>query len=603
MTASLKNRFIFLSCLLFSLAMHIACICVLYSFSFHKQHNLAALFWLSSSNPHLLQIEEENRENTLEEIFEQIVVVPSNHQTPYDLLSSHRPLQLAPDLELVDSLSLVKKNPLSFPIEESSSLTSICLPKLESEPPLPSPIAAIDSFINKKPEIDPVMQTMLAPQILPQVSEMLNDKQQLSLPKENMSATTYKEDLKFPLAHPVIDLSIQNISSITDPNQMDQIAAQMKNPPALFSKIENLEVRRHFLPEISSVSRLKNYSFPSFAIANDWNHLFETHVSYTPQDKGYVFSIELFPKRDLSHYRLKQHICFILDRSSSVPRHRFAVFKRSVLKALASMQEEDSFNIFIIDKKVTYFNTSKLKVSKQNIRRAEEFLEAQTFGRRASSSDIYKSLESLLLDLSQQEIVCNAILLTAGKNTFNSTLQQQTVKKWLENKQGHITLHTAAVGRENDLTFFNLMSTSSGGFLVYSDTHASFPRKLAKLVLDLKNPLLTHLTLSAKPSDVTSVVDLTPTSQSVLYQGTPYTITGYIDDPCAFELSIQGKQHRQWIAIKKTISFADAVEADPSLENQWKMTKAHTLFLKEGKRNLLSDAEKVLKSRFEAAFE
>ncbi|KAG6559152.1 marine proteobacterial sortase target protein [Candidatus Rhabdochlamydia oedothoracis] len=603
MTASLKNRFIFLSCLVFSLAMHVACICILYSLSLHKQHNLSALFWFSSSNPHLLQIDEENKQHTLQEVFEQIVVVPSNHQTPYDLLSSNRSLELAPDLELVDSLSLVKRNPLSFSIEESYSLISVCLPKLESEPLLTPPTTSMDSFVNKKPEIDPVMQTTLAPQLLPQASETFNDKEQLSLPKENRRATIYKENLKFPLAAPAINLSIQNISPIIDPHQIDQLAAQMKSPPALFSEIEHLEVQRHFLPEISPISRLKNYCFPSFAIANDWNHLFETHVSYTPQDKGYVFSVELFPKRDLSHYRLKQHICFILDRSRAVPRHRFAVFKRAVLKALASMQEEDSFNIFIIDKKVTCFNASKLKISKQNIRQAEEFLEAQTFGSKASSSDIYKSLESLLLDLSQQEIVCNAILLTAGKNTFNSTLQQQTVKKWLENKQGHITLHTAAVGRENDLTFFNLMSTSGGGFLVYSDTHASFPRKLAKLVLDLKDPLLTHLTLSAKPSDVTSFVDLSPSSQSVLYQGTPYKITGYIDDPCTFELSIQGKQHRQWIAIKKNICFADAEEAAPYLENQWKMTKAHARFLKEGKRDLLSDAEKVLKSRFEAAFE
>ena len=348
MTASLKNRFIFLSCLIFSLAMHVACVCILYSLSLHKQHNLSALFWLSSSNPHLLQIDEENKEHTLQEVFEQIVVVPSNHQTPYDLLSSNRPLELAPDLELVDSLSLVKRNPLSFSIEESSSLTSVCLPKLESEPLLTPPATSMDSFVNKKPEIDPVMQATLAPQLL---SQTFNDKEQLSLPKENRRASIYRENLKFPLAAPAVNLSIQNISPIIDPHQMDQLVAQMKNPPALFSEIEHLEVIRHFLPEISPVSRLKNYCFPSFAIANDWNHLFETHVSYTPQDKGYVFSIELFPKRDLSHYRLKQHICFILDRSSSVPRHRFAVFKRAVLKALASMQEEDSLTFLSLIKK------------------------------------------------------------------------------------------------------------------------------------------------------------------------------------------------------------------------------------------------------------
>ncbi|MGL4540816.1 MAG: VWA domain-containing protein [Candidatus Rhabdochlamydia sp.] len=601
MTASLKNRFIFLSCLFFSLAMHVACVCILYSFPFHKQYNFSTLFCLSSTNPALLQGEEKSQEATLQEVFEQIIVIPSNHQTPYDLLSPSHTLVLAPDLESVDSLPFINKKTLSFSVEEPSSLPSVCLPKLENEPSLTTPATVMD-FVSKKPEIDPVMQMALKPQSLPQVAELFNDKEQLSLPRENMHATIEKENLEPNLDATSIDLTIQDVSSTIASDQIDQLAAQWANPPLPFFEIQEPPSERHFLPKISFVSHLKDYSFPSFAIANDWNHLFETHVSFTPQEKGYVFSIELLPRRDLSHYRLKQNICFILDRSSSVPRHRFAVFKRAVLKALASMQEEDSFNIFIIDKKVTSLNSSQLKICKQTIRQAEDFLETQTFGRRASASDIYKSLSSLLLDLSQQKEVCNAILLTAGKNTFNTTLQQQTVKKWLENKQGHVTLHTAAVGRENDLTFFNLMSSSSGGYLVYSDTHASFPRKLAKLVLDLKDPLMTHISLSAKPSDVTALVDLNPASQSVLYHGTPYKITGYIDDPCAFELSIQGKQHRQWIAIKKTISFIDA-QADASLENQWKMKKAHARFLQEGKRDLLSDAEKILKSRFEAAFE
>lgn len=601
MTASLKNRFIFLSCLFVSLAMHVACVCILYSFPFHKQYNFSALFCLSSSNPHLLQKEEKSQETTLQEVFEQIIVVPSNHQTPYDLLSpSHTPL-LAPDLESVAPLPFIPKNPLSFSVEDSSSLSSDCLPKLEGEPALATHVTAMD-FVSKKPEIDPVLQITIKPQSLPQVVAVLNDQEQLSLPRENMHATIEKENLDPTLDTSAIDLTIQDVSSIIAPDQIEQLAAQLVNLPLPCFPIQEPVLERHFLPEISFISPLKDYSFPSFAIANDWNHLFETHVRFTPQEKGYVFSIELFPRRDLSHYRLKQNICFILDRSSAVPRHRFAVFKRAVLKALASMQEEDSFNIFIIDKKVTCLNSSQLKICKQTIRQAEDFLEAQVFGSRASASDIYKNLGSLLLDLSQQKEVCNAILLTAGKNTFNTTLQQQTVKKWLDNKQGHITLHTAAVGRENDLTFFNLMSSSSGGYLVYSDTHASFPRKLAKLVLDLKSPLMTHITFSAKPSDVSAFIDLNPAAQSVLYQATPYTITGYIDDPCAFELSLQGKQHRQWIAIKKTICFIDA-QADVSLENQWKMKKAHARFLQEGKRDLLSDAEKILKSRFEAAFE
>ena len=600
MTASLKNRLIFLSCFLFSLVMHITCVCVLYSFPFQKQHIFSTLFHLSPSIPHPLQRDKQNQEMALQEAFEQLVVISSSHQPPYDLRSAASSPVLSPDLESVDPFAFVQKSPLSFPIEEPSSFAFFDKPP-ENEPPLMPSTSPMDSFTNRKLEIDPVMQLTFHSQPMPGV-ETFVDKEQLSLPRKTTQATSFTDNLHSPLDISLIDLAIQSAPPIADPNQIDQAATQLQTPSFLLTEIQAPLTVRHFLPEAHCISHLKDYSFPSFAIANDWNHLFETHVSYTPQEKGYVFSVKISPRRDLSHYRLKQHICFILDRSSSVPRHRFAVFKRAVLKALASMQEEDSFNIFIIDKKVTCFSPSKLEISKQNIRQAEEFLELQTFGSRASSSDMYKSLENLLLNLSQEKEVCNAILLTAGKNTFNPSLQQKTVKKWLENKQGHITLHTAAVGRENDLTFFNLMSNSSGGRLVYSDTHASFPRKLAKLVLDLKDPLLTHITLSAKPSDTTSQIDLHPAPQSVLYQAIPYAITGYIDDPCAFELSIQGKQNRQWVAIKKTISFVDA-QTDSSLENQWKMTKSHTLFLQEGKRDLLSDAETILKSLFEVAFE
>lgn len=602
MNASLKNRLIFLSCLLFSLAMHIVCVCVLYSLHFQKQYNSSTLFCLSPSTPCSLQRDKQNKEIALQEVFEQLVVISSNHQTPYDLLSPTSSPVLSPDVESVDPFVFTPKPSPSFAIEETSSLASFDVPKLENELSLPSSAAPIDSFAKGKLEIDPVMQLALNSQPMPGVPEKFIDKEQLSLPSKNTQAVPFTETLESPLDTPLMDLAIQHPPLIVDPNQIDQVAAQLENPSLSLTEAETPLTVRHFLPETDCISLLKDYSFPSFAIANDWNHLFETHISYTPQEKGYVFSVKISPRRDLSHYRLKQHICFILDRSSSVPRHRFAVFKRAVLKALASMQEEDNFNIFIIDKKVTCFSPSKRKISKQNIREAEEFLELQTFGSKASSSDMHKSLENLLVDLSQEKEVCNAILLTAGKNTFNSSLQQKTVKKWLENKQGHITLHTAAVGRENDLTFFNLMSNSSGGRLVYSDTHASFPRKLAKLVLDLKDPLITHITLSAKPSDATSQIDLNPAPQSVLYQAIPYAITGYIDDPCAFELSIQGKQDRQWIAIKKTISFVDA-QADASLENDWKMTKSHTLFLEEGKRDLLNDAENILKTLFETAFE
>ena len=90
------------------------------------------------------------------------------------------------------------------------------------------------------------------------------------------------------------------------------------------------------------------------ATAAEWNDDFDTDVVFlpNPEGKGYIFSVSLTPNYDISSHSLKQNLYFVLDRSNSVEKHRFGVFKRAVLKALSSMQHGDTFNIFIIDKKV-----------------------------------------------------------------------------------------------------------------------------------------------------------------------------------------------------------------------------------------------------------
>jgi hypothetical protein len=357
------------------------------------------------------------------------------------------------------------------------------------------------------------------------------------------------------------------------------------------------EVNLHFT---SLADDLDSY-LPSWESAVLWNDDFDVDIRFLPhpKEKGYIFSLALTPNFDISQYSLKHDILFLIDRNAR--KHRFEVFKRAVIKALASLQQGDSFNIFIIDKKLTRFHAKSLTVNQKSIRAAEHFLEKQSDDTLFAAGDIYSSLETLLPEIPETEgIVHSAILVTDGAMHLSTKKQQQVLNNWIENNNNKLSLYTAAVGQSNDLLMLDLLSTISGGRLLWSDTHASFPRKLAKLVLDLKDPIATDVMIDAIPlhphAHVTLAHSVFP--NPTLFSHQPYVVLGSIDVPGPFELIIQARHRDQWVAIKKTISFIDGSKADRTLNDQWSAAKSlhsYVGFLSDGKSSHLKEARDILK--------
>ncbi|MBI3236888.1 MAG: hypothetical protein HYZ48_04230 [Chlamydiales bacterium] len=160
-------------------------------------------------------------------------------------------------------------------------------------------------------------------------------------------------------------------------------------------------------------------------------------------------------------------------------------------------------------------------------------------------------------------------------------------------------MHTAAVGQNNNTVMLDLLSSISGGKMLYSDTHAAFPRKLAKLVLDLKHPLASDLMVTAVTEGSKAHIEFYTASSHLplLYAGQPYTIYGHIDEPCDFDLILQGRHKEEWMAIKKKVVFSEGKKATRSLEKQWLSERAkihYNRFLTDGKSSHLKEAEAIL---------
>ncbi len=617
-----KSHARLLRCLAISLAAHAAALTYFYFHPMILEGPFHSLFGMSAAQPTVIENEEENtaflqKNQMIDEVFEQIVVLSPHFQQPYDMIELPKGIALAPNQEAAPDLLAIEQNiqlskPLNTftvaaapPVQEMEELN---IPAIFSAPELGSPIASqlqIDSE-NSVQEISAIAVPLTGDGIyedLMAVSDFSLDAAYetdypLNLaPQLVAEGLNVKTDSKTMAAHVVKeDLNLDK----------EQVRSTLFIPKAPVAATEKKPVQVS-----SSLSELDKYDFPALSHAAEWNDDFDVGITFlpNPEGKGYIFSLSLNPNYDLSSHSLKQNLYFILDRSSSIQKHRFGVFKRAVLKALSSMQQGDTFNILVMDKKVLRFSPENRPATLKNIRAAEEFLDKQEAGGLFTSSDIYTSIDKILPSIPENEEIHTAILLTDGKTGMSAERKQLAFKKWVEKNNGKISLYACAIGRDNDLLSLDMLCSLSGGKLLYSDTHASFPRKLAKLVLDLKDPVAKDLIITAIPQNPNTHIEFYAAGShlSSLFSHQPYVIVGLIDDPCSFDLVIQGRHRDQWIAIKKNISFVEGHKGDYTLENQWNAQHAnicYSKFLKEGKAAHLKTAKEILKkSRSEVAFE
>ncbi len=619
---SFKHHSLLFISLALSLGLHLAGILFLTYNPMILHHSWKSLFGISSAAPDFLELPEEanleRKNKIMEEVFEHILVLSPHLQQPFDLVELPKGIALAPTYEASSPIALSNAddgfteeeiNAWTTPIastpfdSENSPIDLLSLafdasPLLSLRIEVPSTVEHYDIGNAPLPEtniaqlIEPSSVGEVNAAVVPEPVSHLAGIAQVHL-SQLMEQTELEADAKM--------LPIQTALELAPSEEQ---APLVMHPPSFKVNAPSFTVS-------AQETNLDDYFLNALPLAAEWNDAFDMTIKFlpNPEQEGYIFSVQLTPQFDVAQYSLKHDILFVVDRTTSVQKHRFSVYKRAVIKALASMQKGDTFNIYLVDKKITRMHSLSLAVSPKNIQAAEDFLEKHEQADLFGQSDILTSLEKILPDVQDESIVHTAILITDGKMPFNTQKQQQVLSNWMSKNSGRLSVYTAAVGDKNDFVMLDFLSSISGGKLLWSDTHASFPRKLAKLVLDLRDPVAQDLIIEAIPHNPQARVAICPDTfhRPALFSRKPYEIIGTIDQPGPFDLIVQGRHRDEWIAIKKTVSFVDGEKGDRSLVNQWSGQKTHACyakFIKDGKVNNLKEAKELLKqSHSELAFE
>ena len=145
----------------------------------------------------------------------------------------------------------------------------------------------------------------------------------------------------------------------------------------------------------------------------------------------------------------------------------------------------------------------------------------------------------------------------------------------------------------------DLMSTFNNGELVYSKTHAAFPRKLAVLIKHIGSFLAKDIHIQVASQHFDTGIEFYPNAQALpsLYSDKPYMVYGSTNDLKDFDLMLQGFTGEQWINITQHISFKNAEKATHAMKRNVALQQAYICYdyyLQKEDSFFLAEAERFL---------
>ncbi|MBM3207971.1 MAG: VWA domain-containing protein, partial [Chlamydiae bacterium] len=482
------------------------------------------------------------------------------------------------DIVLVDQ----SKSDLSSQVAEHKQVT--ITPKIEEIPiPFSSEISYIDQseYKDSYEELNANLLTKKIP-VLQNTDDLEDQKNDLELPK----ITNSSELLYIPNKTP--EWVQKELSFLSQEGMNNQIE-------------DNSEKSLNITTKNSPLDEDKLFKMTNIV---SWNESFDINVkiSSPSNQSGYVFSISIDPKQNMAYEKIPQNFYFLIDSSHTVDRHKFSLYKRAVTKALSSLREGDRFNIIVLDKKLSRLSNKTIVYNIRSQQLAEDFIDKVSHNNIITSANLLDSLEKISSFIQNDDEMHTAILLTTGQVNQSLKNQQKSFKTFIEKNSNKFSLYAAAVGNKNNLVNLDMLCNLSGGRLLYSDTNASFPRKLASMIKTLRFPIAKDVKVTAVATNAKARLNLVSNQNHLppFYANEPYTIIGNIERLCDINLTIEAKHDDEWVCIQKTISFNDAV-VDEKLVKQWNkaiVTAEYESFLKEPKGKHIKKAKEILQDTY-----
>lgn len=307
----------------------------------------------------------------------------------------------------------------------------------------------------------------------------------------------------------------------------------------------------HNISDMPSLEELQTYS-----LSDDFK--IDVHVLQKPDRSGYAFSLQLSPYNHECIEPIKNHIYFILDRSSSIESHRFSSFKNGIMQSLAQLHESSSFNIFTFDQNYDKLSEDDLRPSKSSISYAKKQLDRVSQKWSSSFVTLLTLLNEIKKEAEKTDEPYTVIILSNGQFLKNLRFNKDALLQLFHQNNSNFSIYTAAISDNNNTYMLDLLAKLGRGEFLYSQTHSAFPRKLAVMTKRLQRPLACDISVSLATSNEKISFSHFSQTAPLLFADKLYHIYGQTETLQDLHLVIQGKSGEKWINIVKKIDLKKA---------------------------------------------
>lgn len=323
---------------------------------------------------------------------------------------------------------------------------------------------------------------------------------------------------------------------------------------------------------------IRNYGLPEIGSIVEWKNLFaiDVHVMPRKNEEDVIFSVVLTPKKEAAAYALKQNFHFVIDCTSKSSRYRIPIYKRAVERALGYLEPKQSFNIYLLDDQGVAFQDEPVPGEEKQIARARTFLEKQSHKTPRQKRDLLRVLKHVA-ELPQGHDELHTVVLLSDGHLFDKNKKKKDeFYSWLRAHSGKLVLYAATVGQEDRAIDLELFAASSGSSVLVTTTNASFTRKFAKMVMDLRYPIaqVVAADLRSKNPDQPFAFPSEHTILPPLYAGQTYTFVGTSPAPEDFTFNLEAITKGRFVEINQQLSLKTASKPHSSLTTLWLKNKA-----------------------------
>ena len=261
-----------------------------------------------------------------------------------------------------------------------------------------------------------------------------------------------------------------------------------------------------------------------------------------------------------------RRVVFVLDRSGSMDGKKIEQARGALHFALGKLRPQDTFNVLTFSDKVELLSPEVLSGSKENIVRAQKWVEAID---ASGGTNIDAALLSGLNQFTTFKTGNTLLFFTDGEPTVGQTNRAEIIRNAVKAGEKKARAFVFGVGYDVDVPFLDELSQSLRGDADYVRPNENIEVKTGQFVEKTRAPVLENVSLRVDGATVTDVYPR-PGEAFDVFAGSQTVIVGrYTGSPSNVRVSLAGQSAGKPVTVSLPARFPAQSDGATFLPRLW----------------------------------